>query len=134
MILNWAINTRKVLKSYYCNNMERIYEADRSEILWLPNDLSKLKEKARKWVYNGTVTGCETGLRAADLVEVGRANFHPVDDPKFLKVKTHKRNRTVLIPITKELRRIIDQMRPDQKTIVVGKKAKRFPLAGYHSS
>ncbi|WP_407933528.1 hypothetical protein [Fontisubflavum oceani] len=67
---------------------------------------------------------CETGLRPADLVRLTRGNLEICDGMDRFRVRTQKRGRVAHIPVTPELRRLIDETPPDQLVLLVNDRAK----------
>jgi len=68
-VLNWAVEEGRI-KEHHCHRLTRLYEADRSEIIWTPEDREAIAKTAPPWVVRILEAGCETGLRPADLVDL----------------------------------------------------------------
>ncbi len=122
-ILNWARDEGKIA-AHYCDRLHRIYTVDRAEIVWTDADQRALKDSAPLWVQRVLTLACETGLRPADLVRLIRGNLESFDGMDRFRVRTQKRERVAHIPVTPELRRLIDETPPDQLVLLVNDRAK----------
>ncbi|GFE52095.1 hypothetical protein So717_38480 [Roseobacter cerasinus] len=67
---------------------------------------------------------CETGLRPADLVRLTRGNLESFDGIDRFRVRTQKRGRVAHIPVTPELRQLIDETPADQLVLLVNDRGK----------
>lgn len=106
-ILNWAVQEGK-LGEHFCHKLHRLYEVDRSEIIWASSDREAFNEIAPEWVKRILCVACETGLRPGDLVKLTTAHVEKTPLGRRLRVRTNKRKRLAHIPITPELARVID--------------------------
>lgn len=118
-VLNWAVEEGK-LAEHHCHRLPRLYEVDRSEIVWAPADREIFNETAPDWVRRILCVACETGLRPADLIQLTRGHVEDTPKGRRLRVRTRKRKRLAHIPITPELARIIDNTPVDRMVILVG--------------
>lgn len=117
-ILNWAREEGKIA-AHYCDRLHRIYDVDRREIVWTDADQRAFKEVAPKWVQRVMVLACETGLRPSDLVCLTRGNLESFDGVDRFRVRTQKRGRIAHIPVTPELRKLIEDTPSDQQVLLV---------------
>jgi integrase len=118
-ILNWAVEEGKI-KKHFCHRLPRLYSGDRSLIVWTPKDREILSEKAPGWVSRILEAGCETDLRASDLVKIDlEKHVEIAGGARRLKVKTAKRKRTAYIPVTERLAELIDQTPQGQQFLLV---------------
>ncbi|WP_334061363.1 tyrosine-type recombinase/integrase [Limimaricola cinnabarinus] len=106
-ILNWAVEEGK-LAEHHCHKLHRLYEVDRSEIVWTPADRAAFDAVAPEWVRRILCAACETGLRPADLIKLTPAHVEETPRGRRLRVRTNKRNRLAHIPITPALAEVID--------------------------
>ncbi|ARC90447.1 integrase [Rhodovulum sp. MB263] len=106
-ILNWAVQEGK-LTEHHCHKLHRLYDVDRSEIVWTQTDRAAFNAVAPEWVRRILCAACETGLRPADLIKLTPAHVEQTPLGRRLRVRTNKRKRLAHIPITPELAEIID--------------------------
>lgn len=106
-ILNWAVQEGK-LSEHFCHKLHRLYEVDRSEIVWTPADRETFNAVAPEWVRRILCAACETGLRPADLIKLTPAHVEDTPLGRRLRVRTNKRKRLAHIPITPALAEVID--------------------------
>jgi len=67
LFLSWA-KRESFIGNHYCEGFEKLYEVDRSGIVWSPTDISKVEKAAPNWVQRILIAATETGLRAGDLI------------------------------------------------------------------
>lgn len=106
-VLNWAVEEGK-LSEHHCHKLRKLYEVDRSEIVWTSADREAFDAVAPEWVRRILCAGCETGLRPADLIKLTPAHVETTPGGRRLRVRTNKRKRLAHIPITPELAAVID--------------------------
>lgn len=58
---------------------------------------------AKKWI----VFGCNIGQRGSDLLNITLKNFVTIKGQKYIELRQEKTNKDVLIPITKQCKRIL---------------------------
>ncbi len=122
-ILNWARDEGKIA-AHYCDRLHRIYSVDRAEIVWTEADQQAFKDAAPSWVKRVMTLACETGLRPADLVRLTRGNLESFDGVDRFRVRTQKRGRVAHIPVTPELRQLIDETPAGQLVLLVNDRNK----------
>jgi hypothetical protein len=124
-VLNWAVSEGR-LKEHHCHKLDKLYKADRSEIIWTAKDRENFAKVAPTWVVRILETGCETGLRPADLVCLDLDKHVKVTRAgRRLKVLTAKRKQVAYIPVTQRLAQIIDQTPQGQQFLLVDGKGRR---------
>ncbi|OOY24840.1 integrase [Thioclava sediminum] len=116
-ILNWAVDEGR-LSEHHCHKLHRLYEVDRSEIVWTPADREAFNAVAPEWVRRILCAACETGLRPADLVKLNPAHIEHTPRGRRLRVRTNKRKRLAHIPITPALAEVIDTTPPGRLLIL----------------
>jgi len=130
-ILNWAVGEGK-LSEHHCHKLHRLYEVDRSEIVWTTADREALNAVAPEWVRRILSTACETGLRPADLVKLTTAHIEDTPKGRRLRVRTNKRKRLAHIPITPALADVIDATPSGRLLILTNASGK--PLTPHRAS
>ncbi|MEY8143207.1 tyrosine-type recombinase/integrase [Falsihalocynthiibacter sp. CO-5D18] len=116
-ILNWAVEEGK-LTEHHCHKLRRIYEVDRSEIVWTQSDREAFDALAPDWVRRILCAACETGLRPADLIKLTKAHVEDTPKGRRLRVRTNKRKRLAHIPITPAMAEVIDATPHDRMLIL----------------
>ena len=106
-VLNWAVGEGK-LAEHFCHRLPRLYEVDRSEIVWTPTDRAAFDAVAPEWVRRILTVACETGLRPSDLIKLTLSHIEQTPGGRRLRVRTAKRKRLAHIPIAPELAAVID--------------------------
>lgn len=106
-VLNWAVEEGK-LAEHHCHKLHKLYEVDRSEIVWSASDRAAFDAIAPEWVRRVLCAACETGLRPGDLIRLTTAHVEDTPMGRRLRVRTAKRKRLAHIPITPAMARIID--------------------------
>ncbi|MCB1349293.1 MAG: tyrosine-type recombinase/integrase [Maritimibacter sp.] len=130
-ILNWAVEEGK-LAEHHCHKLHRLYEVDRSEIIWAQSDREAFDAIAPEWVRRILAVACETGLRPSDLTKLTAAHIEVTPKGRRLRVRTNKRKRLAHIPITPELAAVIDATPPGRMLILTNARGK--PLTPHRAS
>lgn len=115
-LLKWAVLAGQGVTINVASDIPRLYKGgNRQEIIWLPEDMERFAAAANKagkpWINDGLRLAALTGLRSADLVTL---TFDQVGEwainKTALKTSRSKRRR-VIIPMTDELRLLLDELR-----------------------
>ena len=130
-ILNWAVQEGR-LSEHHCHKLRRLYEVDRSEIVWTPADREAFNAVAPEWVRRILCAACETGLRPADLIKINMGQIEKTPQGRRLRVRTNKSKRLAHIPVTPALAEVIDQTPKDQLLILTN--AGGTPLTAHRAS
>lgn len=124
-ILNWAADQGKI-RDHHCRGLSKVYEVDRSEIVWSPEHQKAVLGRAPQWVQRILVAACETGLRPGDLVRLTRASVETTPYGRRIQVKTNKRRRKAYIPVTPAMAELLDATPPDRFLILVSARGKQL--------
>ncbi len=131
-LLNWAVEEGHI-SEHHCDKLRRLYEVDRSEIVWTRADRDAFNAKAPEWVRRILTVACETGLRPGDLIKLNRGQIEETARGRRLRIrKTNKRGRSAHIPIDGELAAVIDQTPRDRFLILAN--ASGGPLTEHRAS
>lgn len=103
VLLNWAVDAEDLIRNPAAR-LKRVHHADRSDEVWGPWELLALVAAARPDARRAIVLAATTGLRRGDLCKLTWS----ADEGTHLAVRTSKRGREVIIPITRDARAIID--------------------------
>lgn len=131
LFLNWA-KKETYLDKHFCEGFEKLYEVDRSSIVWSPNDIKKIEGVAPVWVQRILIAATETGLRVGDLIKLSRNQIEQTPSGRRIKVKTSKRGIPAFIPVTHRMGRLIDETPFDQLLILTN--ASALPLTTHRAS
>jgi integrase len=115
-IVSWA-HKRKILHAHQLLGVERLYSADRSEIIWTDPDLVAFAKVAPQEVVDALIGATETGLRPGDLVRLSRAHVQSTPRGRRIKIRTSKRGKVAAIPVTQRMAEIIDAVPKGQMLI-----------------
>ncbi|PYF07821.1 phage integrase family protein [Rhodobacter viridis] len=116
-VLNWAVEEGK-LSEHHCHKLRKIYDVDRSEVVWTPAHIEAFNAIAPEWARRILCAACETGLRPADLIKLTTGNVEDTPKGRRLRVRTNKRGRLAHIPITPALAAVIDATPKDRLLIL----------------
>ncbi len=128
-LLNWAVQEGK-LREHFCHKLHRIYEVDRSEIVWTPADREAFDAIAPEFARRILCVACETGLRPGDLVRVSLSHVETTEMGRRLRIRTKKRNRWAHIPVTPELSKVIDSTPKGQMLLLHGARGRPLTERG----
>lgn len=117
-ILNWAWKDAGVIAQHHCAGFTKVYEVDRSEIVWTPAQRDAVCAIAPEWVCRILTAACETGLRAGDLIRLSRAHIEETPRGRRIRVRTNKRKRAATIPVTRAMAAVLDATPRDRLLIL----------------
>lgn len=95
-----------LLSTNPCVHIPRLYHSDRSEIIWLAQDLAELELRASPQVFLAARLGALTGLRQGDLLKLRWCHVgeHAID----MATGKSRGRRRALVPMYPELRELLD--------------------------
>lgn len=112
-LFGWA-RTRGITTAHPTESLERIYKADRSDKVWDDKSLSAVISASPEpltWAIRLAVC---TGLRQGDLISLPWSAVSDV----AIRWRTSKRKKDAIIPITPQLRELLDEI-PRRSPIVL---------------
>jgi integrase len=110
-MLTWAVD-RGQATANYLRGFKRLYHANRSEIIWLPEHIAAFMKVAPIEMQRALILGLHTGQREGDLLRLPWSAY----DGAWIKLRQGKARRSgkpgplVEIPCTVALRRMLDGM------------------------
>ena len=103
------------------------FRADRAMIVWTMRDRKTFAEKAPEWATRIIEAGCETGLRASNLVNIDlERHVEVAGSVRRLRVRTANRKRIAYIPVTDRLADLIDRTPQGQQFLLVSETGKEL--------
>jgi integrase len=109
-MLTWATDRGRIVANHL-RGFKRLYHADRSEIIWLPEHISAFMKVASLEMQRALIIGLHTGQREGDLLRLPWSAY----DGVTIKLRQGKARRggapgpLVEIPCTAALRRMLDK-------------------------
>lgn len=125
-VLKWAIDGGE--ESVSVNpvaEFPRLYKSNRADVIWRPQDLALIEPHCAPELWLAVRLAANTGLRLGDLIKLPR-NAIGTDAIVWQTGKSRGR-RTVIIPITDELRQVIATIPKAEKATTVLTSARKRP-------
>ena len=126
-MLTWAID-RGHITANYLRGFKRLYHADRSEIIWLPEHIAAFMAAANIEMQRAMILALHTGQRQGDLLRLPWSSYNGTSIT--LRQGKAKRGRTlgppVPVPCTAALRRMLDGMERTSPLILTTKTGQSF--------
>ena len=101
-ILNWALDQGRVAHNYAAKP-GRTYTVDRSNMIWLPEQLTKILESSPPALKLAVIIGLHTGQRRGDIL---RLRWQHVSEGR-LRFQQSKRGRKIDLPLTTALTNLL---------------------------
>jgi integrase len=126
-MLTWAVDRGQILANHL-RGFKRLYHADRSEIIWLPEHIAAFMKVASVEMQRALIIGLHTGQREGDLLRLPWSSY----DGRWIKLRQGKAKRggaagpLVEIPCTAALRRMLDDMERKSSLIMTTKTGQSF--------
>jgi integrase len=115
-----------------CEGIKRLYNNDRSEIIWTDSDLSRIKQTCSAEIVHAIDLAGHTGLRLGDLVRVSWS--HVGDEAIVLTTGKSSHRREAIIPLYDALRDVLAQIPKRATTILTSSKRRPWTVDGFGSS
>lgn len=138
-VLSHAVELGKIAGNP-CDGIKRLYDADRSEIIWTDADVAEFK--AARTPKDQPACSPElalavdlaayTGLRLGDLVRL--AWSHVGEDAIVLRTGKSKRRREAIIPLYDDLRAVLDRIPKRATTVLTSARRKPWTPSGLSSA
>ena len=113
-LLGWGVRQR-LLEKNQAANIERLYKADRREMIWTPEQEAAFKALAPEPLCRAFNLAVETGQRQADLL---RLPWSAVQSD-IIELRQSKTGVDVAVPITRALRACLDAAPRGEATTVL---------------
>ncbi|MBH5372965.1 tyrosine-type recombinase/integrase [Bradyrhizobium glycinis] len=115
-----------------CEGIKRLYENDRSEIIWTDQDITRIKATCSVEIAHAIDLAGHTGLRLGDLVRVSWS--HVGEHAMIIKTGKSKQRREAMIPITSALREVLARIPKRATTILTNSRRRPWTADGFGSS
>lgn len=125
-LFKWA-RGRGMTQARPTEDVERLYNADRSDVIWTASDLEKLLAVASREIGIAVRLAAETGLRMGDLINLpwGAVGDHGI------VWRTSKRGRQVVVPLTPEAKAILSTMPKKALVVLTNSRGKPWTRDGF---
>ena len=126
-MLTWAVDRGQIV-SNHLRGFKRLYHADRSDIIWLPEHIAVFMKVAPLELQHALILAVHTGQREGDLLRLPWTSY----DGEWIKLRQGKAKhggvpgRLVEIPCTVALRRMLDSMERKSALILTTKTGRSF--------
>ncbi len=118
-LLNWARDEDVAIAVHHHVNVARVYKSDRSEIIWLPEEIQALLDVANEREARVAIAASEGGLTPQDIGILQREHVQNTPNGRRLFFKRTKTGKAVSIPVTPALAKLIDETPQHQKYLIV---------------
>lgn len=125
-LFKWA-RGRGLTDARPTDDVERLHEADRSDIIWTEDDIAALTKEATTEVGWAVRLAAETGLRMGDLLDLPRSAV----TAHAIIWKTSKRGRQVVVPLTPAAKALIKQMPKRALTVLTNSRGDAWTRDGF---
>ena len=117
-LLNWARNAA-LIEVHHHTNVERLYKANRADIVWLPEEVERLLSVASERERRVVIAASEGGLTPQDIGILTREHVQRTPGGRRLFFRRTKTSNPVSIPVTPALAELIDTTPEDQTHLIV---------------
>ncbi|WBU59014.1 tyrosine-type recombinase/integrase [Paracoccus albus] len=129
-IMGFALD-RGLIREHHLRQIKGVYKSSRSDIFWMPEEVSAFVDGAPKHIGRILIAATETGLRPDDLATITRANLHPTPHGQRLVVFTAKRKRIASIPVTDRMSVLIAETPDAQSHLIATASGQPYKHANY---
>ena len=118
-LLNWAMSEDASIRVYHHVNIARLYRSNRSDIVWLPEELRALRAVANDREKRVVIAASEGGLTPQDIGVLRKEHVQETPKGRRLFFRRTKTGKTVSIPATPALSDLNDTTPVGQEYLVV---------------
>lgn len=115
VVIAHGIDPMGVIGVNPCDGLKRLYKSDRSDIIWLPEEIAALAKVAPAEVMHAINLAATTGLRQGDLL---RLTWNCVKDDHIHLPATGKTGQEAVIPLYAELRAVLKTIPKRSPTVL----------------
>lgn len=145
-VLSHAVDPLGKIAGNPCDGIKRLYDTDRSEIIWTDADIAELKRAggSRKIegetrelpcsaeLANAIDLAAFTGLRLGDLIRL--AWSHVGEDAIVIRTGKSRHRREAIIPIYDDLRAVLDRIPKLATTVLTSARRQPWTQSGLSSA
>lgn len=113
-----------------CQRGGRLYEADRSEKIWTEDEIARFLAVATPGLATAVVLALWTGQRQGDLLRLPWSAY----DGKHLRLRQSKTGRSVIIPVARPLKSILDDADRVSTQILTNTRGRPWTSDGFRTS
>jgi integrase len=128
-VLSYAVDPLGKIASNPCEGIKQIYNADRSEIIWIDSDITQLKTTCSADIADAVDLAAHTGLRLGDLIRLSWS--HIGEDEISLTTGKSKHKRTAIIPLYDDLRRVLARVPKRSTTVLTNVRRRPWTANGF---
>ncbi|MGI3167127.1 tyrosine-type recombinase/integrase [Pseudooceanicola sp. 200-1SW] len=118
-LLNWAKEEEGAIAVHHHHRVKRLYGSDRSDIIWLPEELNAMLAVADERERRIIIAASEGGLTPQDIGILTRSHVQKTPMGRRLYFRRTKSAKPTSIPVTPAFASIIDTTPADQKYLIV---------------
>lgn len=115
-----------------CEGIKRLYNNDRSDIIWTDADLAHIKKTCSAEIAQAVDLAAHTGLRLGDLLRLSWT--HVGDDAIILITGKSRHRREAIIPLYGALRNVLARTPKRATTVLTSSKRQPWTADGFGSS
>jgi integrase len=113
-----------------CQRGGRLYEADRSEKIWTEDEIARFLAVATPGLAMAVVLALWTGQRQGDLLRLPWSAY----DGKHLRLRQSKTGRSVVIPVARPLKSVLDDADRVSTQILTNIRGRPWTSDGFRTS
>jgi integrase len=129
-VMAFAAGSEGLIRENPCHHLEKLYKANRAELIWTPDDLTKLAAVAAPEVMMCANLAALTGLRRSDVI---RLSWSHVNEP-WISIVASKNRQRVDIPIYAELRELLDSIPKKATTMLTNSRGRPWSANGWSTA
>jgi integrase len=135
-VCSYGVDTLAEIASNPCDGIKQLYSADRSEIIWTPDDIAALKAKCSTEIAFAVDLAAHTGLRVGDLIKLSWSHVgeHAIIMNTGKRSGRSKKVKEAVIPIYADLRTLLDRIPKRATTVLTSSKKRPWTYNGLASS
>jgi integrase len=131
-VLSHAVDPLGTIAANPCEGIKRLYESDRSEIIWPDADMTLLKQTCSIEIAHAVDLAAHTGLRLGDLLRLSWS--HVGESAITITTGKSKHKRTAIIPLYDGLRAVLARIPRRAATVLTSSRDTPWTVNGFGTS
>lgn len=128
IILEWG-RDRGLLMHNHATRPKKVYKADRADKLWLPDDITALRDAAAPEIRLAFELALGTGQRKGDVLAMPWSAY----DGERIRLRQSKRKRLIDMPVTRSLKELLDAQPRTASTILARPDGKPWGMSNFNT-
>jgi integrase len=133
-VISYAVDPLGKIAGNPCEGIRRLYSGDRSEIIWVEEDITLLKKTCTSEIADAVDLAKATGLREGDLLRLSWSHVHEAEGAIRITTGKSKHRREAIIPLYNDLKHVLARIPKRSTTILTNVRGQPWKTGGFSTA